>query len=96
MTAFAIKHVPGVDKGTLKAFLELVNVDGAHGSLTNQKFVEKMRMMLKHVPTADIDSLLTLAELLNIVPKLGQTAGTCTLAEPHFTPPSASYQAVLN
>jgi len=36
------------------------------------------------------------AELLNIVPKLGQTVGTCTLAEPHLTPPSASYQAVLN
>lgn len=96
MTTFAINHIPSVDKPTLKKFLELVNVEGAHGSLSYQQFIEKVQAMVKYVPNTDTDSLTTLADLLNLTPKPGQPMGMGMLAEPHLTPPSDSYQAILN
>lgn len=95
-TAFAINHIPDVDKPTLKKFLELVNIEGAHGSLTHQQFIEKAQALVKYVPDTDIKSLTTLADLLNVTPKPSHTVGTGMLAEPHLMPPSNGYQAILN
>ena len=95
-TTFAINYIPSVDVPTLEKFLELVNVNGTHGSISTRQFAEKMQLLIKHVPNVDIPSLVTLAELLNLTTKPGDPAKDVMLAEPHFSPPTDSYQAILN
>ncbi len=66
MVSFAVNHVPGINIITLEKFLELVYVNGTHGSLSNKQLDDKMQLMIKHIPDTDLPSLLTLADLLNI------------------------------
>lgn len=63
---FAINNIPGVDKETLEKFLELVNVTGNFGSITEDQLIDKMSLIMKHIPGACQRSLLTVAELLDI------------------------------
>ena len=63
---FAIGHIPQVDAATLEKFLELVNINGNFGCLSNQQLLQKMTLLVKLVPTVCGPSLLTLAELLGI------------------------------
>lgn len=63
---FAINNIPHVDEVTLEKFLELVNITGNFGSITDQQFAQNMYLLTKHVPGVCNDSLFTLAELLGI------------------------------
>ena len=63
---FAISHVPQIDATTLEKFLELVNINGNFGTLSDQQLLQKMALLVKHVPNACGLSLLTLAELLGV------------------------------
>jgi hypothetical protein len=63
---FAISHIPDVDEKTLETFLELVNVNGNFGTISQAQLTEKMKLLLKHVPNACEKSLFTLSELLSI------------------------------
>lgn len=66
MSTFAIKHIPGTDPVTLEKFVELINVGGSHGSISDKQLIDKMRLMVKLVPDTNIPSLLTLVELMDI------------------------------
>lgn len=63
---FAISHIPQVDATTLEKFLELVNINGNFGSLSDQQLLQNMALLVKHVPSVCGMSLLTLAELLGV------------------------------
>jgi len=63
---FAVNNIPHVDAVTLEKFLELVNITGNFGSISDQEFAHKMYLLSKHVPEVCHDSLFTLAELLDI------------------------------
>lgn len=63
---FAVSHIPNVDERTLETFLELVNVNGNFGTISQTQLTEKMNLILKHVPNACEKSLYTLSELLAI------------------------------
>lgn len=63
---FAVNHIPSVDEPTLIKFLELVNVTGNFGTISEEQLVQKMQLILKHIPGASEASLITLGELLNI------------------------------
>ena len=63
---FAILSIPTVDRRTLETLLELVNVDGTHGSISQARLMAKMRLMLKYVPETCAPSLLILADLLEL------------------------------
>ncbi len=66
MTSYALRHIPGCDETTLRKFLELVNITGSMGWISDEQLVEKMRFMVKHVPGTCTHSLLTLVELLAV------------------------------
>ena len=63
---FAINNIPHIDSTTLEKFVELVDVNGNFGSVSDQQIVQKMILLVKHVPSVCGYSLLTLAELLGI------------------------------
>jgi hypothetical protein len=63
---FAINHIPTIDKPTLEKYLELINITGTFGAITEEELLAKMQLMLKHVPQACEYSLSTVAELLGI------------------------------
>ena len=63
---FAINHIPKVDEQTLATFLELVNLSGNFGSISDQQLIHKMALLTKLVPNVCQDSLLALAQLLDI------------------------------
>ena len=63
---FAIDHIPQVDPNTLKKFLELIDINGNFGSVSDQQLVHTMSLLVKHIPSACGYSLLTLAELLDV------------------------------
>lgn len=63
---FAIHHLPQVDEKTLEAFLELVNINGNFGSITDRQLVGKMALLTRLAPNVCQASLLTLAELLGV------------------------------
>ena len=63
---FAINNIPHVHEATLERFLELVNITGNFGSISDHEFAQKMYLLTKHVPDVCNDSLFTLAELLDI------------------------------
>jgi len=64
--AFAISHIPDVDRPTLEKLLALVYADGAHGAISAAQLNRKMRQLLKYVPTACPRSLIILADLLEL------------------------------
>lgn len=63
---FAINHIPSVDQPTLEKYLELVNINGNFGSVSEDELLEKMGLMLKFIPNACEQSLRTLGELLGV------------------------------
>ena len=100
MTAFATDHIPSVNKATLEKFLELVYVNGTHGSLSDKQLIDKMRLMIKHVPDTDVQSLQTLAELLNVyLPLTAQSycqKNGSILTNAHLSPPQTALHSMLN
>ncbi len=78
--SFAIDNIPGVDETTLEKFLELLNATGNFGSITEEEFIEKMRIFRKYVPGFCDYSLLTLVELLNIQPSQVRRNGSAAIA----------------
>ncbi len=100
MTTFATNHIPTIDSLTLEKFLELVYVNGTHGSLSDKQLIDKMRLMIKHVPETDVPSLQTLAELLNVylpltAQRYNQSNGSI-LTDVHLTPPLNVLNSLLN
>ncbi|MDX1522447.1 MAG: hypothetical protein R3264_12545, partial [Anaerolineae bacterium] len=63
---FAINHVPKADPATLEKFLELVNVTGTFGAISEEELLEKMALLLRHVPGTCEYSLKTIGEILGI------------------------------
>ena len=63
---FAIKYIPNTDAATLNIFLELVNLTGSFGWITDQQLLAQIRLMMKYVPGTCGDSLLTMIELLDV------------------------------
>lgn len=63
---FAIDHIPQVDSNTLEKFLELIDINGNFGSVSDRQLLRTMSLLVKHVPSACGYSLLTLAELLDV------------------------------
>ena len=63
---FAGKNIPGVDQKTLEKLLELVNADGTHGIISQEKLLTKMRLILKYIPGVCVQSLVILADLLEL------------------------------
>ena len=106
MTTFATNHIPTVDASTLEKFLELVYVNGSHGSLNNKQLADLMRLMIQHVPDIHIPSLQTLADLLNVyIPITAQPShqrngssqrNGSILTDVHLTPPQTFLNSLLN
>ena len=63
---FAIKHVPHVDEATLEQFLELVNITGNFGQISDRQILRAMTLLTRLVPDVCTYSLATLVELLDI------------------------------
>lgn len=63
---FAAQNVPGTDEDTLQKFLELVNITGNFGTITEGELLEKMQLIRKYIPGACAYSLFILVELLEI------------------------------
>jgi hypothetical protein len=63
---FAIKNVPNIDQETLEKFLELVNITGNFGSISDVQLLQKMRLLSKYVPDICQYSLFIMTELLEI------------------------------
>lgn len=63
---FAVKYIPHTDAATLNKFLELVNLTGSFGWITDQQLLAQIRLMMKYVPGTCEDSLLTMVELLDV------------------------------
>jgi len=61
---FAISHIPSVDQPTLEKYLELVNIDGNFGTISEAELLEKMELVMRFIPNACDHSLRTLGELL--------------------------------
>jgi len=92
MVAYAVRHVPGCDEATLHRYLELVNLTGSMGWISDEQLVEKMRFMLKHVPGTCTHSLVTLVELLAVylpIVARGVDVPVITLVEPQRLPDAA-------
>ena len=66
MTLFAMRYVPNVDKTTLNRFLELVNLTGSIGWITEQQLLGQVKLMIKYVPGTCENSLCTIIELLDV------------------------------
>ncbi len=67
---FAINNIPSIDEDTLQKFLELINITGNFGVISQAELLEKMRLIRKYIPDACGYSLLTLAELLEMTSPL--------------------------
>ena len=63
---FAVRNIPGVDRETLEKLLELVNANGTHGSISQERLLTKMRLILKYVPGVCVHSLVILVDLLEL------------------------------
>ena len=63
---FAINHIPNVDAHTLERYLELVNLTGTFGSISQEELLQKMNLLIKHIPETCEHSLSTVGELLGI------------------------------
>jgi len=63
---FAVNHIPQVDPITLEKFLELIDINGNFGAVSDRQLLQTMTLLIKHVPSACGHSLLTLAELLDV------------------------------
>ncbi len=66
MTTYAVRHIPDTNEETLRKFLELVNLTGSLGWISEKQILEKMHFMTKHIPGTCHQSLLTLLELLTM------------------------------
>ena len=89
MVVYAVRHIPECDEATLHRYLELINLTGSMGWISDEQLVEKMRFMMKHVPGTCRHSLLTLVELLAVYLPIavhGVDGPVITLAEPHGLP----------
>ncbi len=65
-TSFAIENISGIDENTLQKFVELINVNGNFGSISEAELLEKMRLFRKYIPKSCGYSLHILTELLDI------------------------------
>ena len=63
---FAISHIPSVDQATLEKYLELVNINGNFGTISEVELLEKMELIMRFIPNACDHSLRTLGELLGV------------------------------
>jgi hypothetical protein len=79
---FAIKHVPNTDEATLNKFLEMVNLTGSFGWITDEQLLAEMKLMMKYVPGSCADSLLTVIELLNVCVPLNIGSSNLALLAP--------------
>ncbi len=78
--SFAIDNIPDIEKTTLEKFLELLNTTGNFGSITEEEFIEKVRIFRKYIPGACDYSLLTLVELLDIQSSQVRRNGSAAIA----------------
>jgi hypothetical protein len=76
---FAVKHVQGIDRRTMRWLVELVEVSGDGGWITEGELLEKMRLLRKYIPGSCQYSMLVLAELLEL--NLPQVASSLAAAE---------------
>lgn len=63
---YAVKHVQGIDRKTVRWLVELVEVSGDGGWITEGELLEKMRLLCKYIPGSCHYSMLVLAELLEL------------------------------
>ena len=63
---FAEKHIHGIDQKTMRWLVELVEVSGSSGWVTEYDLLEKMRLLRKYVPGSCQYSMLVLADLLEL------------------------------
>lgn len=76
---FAVKHVQGIDRKTMRWLVELVEVSGDGGWITEGELLEKMRLLCKYIPGSCRYSMLVLAELLEL--NLPQVMSSMAAAE---------------
>jgi hypothetical protein len=86
MILFAIRYIPNVDRATLNRFLELVNLTGSIGWITEQQFLDQVRLIIKYVPGTCEDSLFTIIELLDVCVPLNIRSSHTTLIEANNRP----------
>lgn len=63
---FALEAIPDIHVNSLEKLVELVNTDGSHGTICQERLIAKMRHVLKYVPGACTESLLIVVDLLEI------------------------------
>ncbi len=63
---FAVKHVQGIDRKTMRWLVELIEVSGEGGWISEGELLEKMYLLRRYVPGSCRYSLLVLADLLEL------------------------------
>ena len=63
---FAEKHIQGIDQKTMRWLVELVEISGSGGWVTEYDLLERMRLLRKYVPGSCQYTMLVLAELLEL------------------------------
>ncbi len=91
--AFAMENIPGTDADTLQKLVELVNVTGNFGAISQAELLDKMRIVQKFIPNTCGFSLYILAELLDIGLKQPTTSPNKALTA---YPNEAAFLAQLN
>lgn len=63
---FALDGIPHIHGNSLEKLVELVNTDGSHGAISQERLIAKMRQVIKYIPGACTESLLILVDLLEL------------------------------
>ena len=63
---FTINHIPHTDADTLQTLLELINIDGNFGNISDQELTHKMMLLARLMPNVCRESLITVAEILGV------------------------------
>ena len=63
---FALESIPNMHRKTIELLIELINADGSHGFISQERLMVKMRHILKYIPGTCTHSLMILVDLLEI------------------------------